>query len=80
MEPNGLYSVENNLIISKILTLAILAAEKKQSIPWDTLSSIRKSPYKYVHFYTFNGCQKLLLLWASVGVEKLLLEKHLQTF
>ena len=37
MEPNGLYSVENNLIISKILTLAILAAEKKQSIPWDTL-------------------------------------------
>ena len=37
MEPNGLYSVENNLIVSKILTLATLAAEKKQSIPWDTL-------------------------------------------
>ena len=37
IEPNGLYSVENNLIVSKILTLATLAAEKKQSIPWDTL-------------------------------------------
>ncbi|MFQ3340390.1 MAG: putative dehydrogenase [Flavobacteriaceae bacterium] len=37
IEQNGLYSVENNIIVSKILSLAKLASEKKQSLAWDTL-------------------------------------------
>ena len=80
MEPSGLYCIENNLIVSEILLLATLVKEKKQSIPWDTVKGIRKSLYKYVHFCIFSECQKLLLLWASVAVEKPLLEKHFQTF
>jgi hypothetical protein len=35
--PNSLYSVENNLIVSKILSLALLSAQEKKTIPWNYL-------------------------------------------
>ncbi len=35
--PNSLYSVENNLIVSKILSLALLSAQEKKAIPWNYL-------------------------------------------
>jgi predicted dehydrogenase len=37
LAPYSLYSVENNLMVSKILSLAKLAAEKRQALSWDTL-------------------------------------------
>lgn len=35
--PNSLYSIENNLIVSKILSLALLSTQKKKSLPWNYL-------------------------------------------
>ncbi|MEK9612972.1 MAG: Gfo/Idh/MocA family oxidoreductase [Flavobacteriaceae bacterium] len=37
LDPYSLYSIENNLIVSKILSLAKLAAEKRQALSWDAL-------------------------------------------
>jgi hypothetical protein len=34
---NSLYSIENNLIVSKILSLARLAAQEKKTLAWDYL-------------------------------------------
>ena len=63
LDPFSLYTLENNLIVSKILTLAKKASETKQTLSLERVIKVESVPFlnKYAHslmFSKFITCQK----------------------